>query len=108
MAVIQLRLPDKDYVLRELLHRRDRDPERSHQDPTLENTAISLATWHQRLDIITRLLAHQPFPPAQHFTIEPFATNTTDQSRKHYGGYIRPESKLKFYRRRDMFSGAEK
>ncbi|KAK3319432.1 hypothetical protein B0H66DRAFT_603977 [Apodospora peruviana] len=109
MAVIHRRLPDKDYVLGELLHRRDRDPERKHQDPILENTAISLAAWHERLDIVTRLQAHQPFPPTQHFAIQPFAANFVDQSemRMHYVN-ITPESGPKFCRTRDVFSGGEK
>ncbi|KAM7206923.1 hypothetical protein V8F33_000022 [Rhypophila sp. PSN 637] len=107
MAVIQRRLPDEEYVLGELLHRRDQDMGRSHQDPILENTALSLAAWHQRLDIVTRLLARQPFPPMQHFAIEPFTADSSDQFWKDQGD-IRPESRLEFYDISDVFSGAQK
>ncbi len=55
-------LPSPECVLPELLRRRDKGLGGSncHVDPVLENTALSLAAWRGRLDIIALLLRNRP------------------------------------------------
>ncbi|KAH8898793.1 ankyrin [Thozetella sp. PMI_491] len=69
-SAIQSNLDAENFVLQELLRRRDK-ADLLTMNPTLENTALSMAAWSSRGDLVARLLEGQPSSLPNHPAVVP-------------------------------------
>src|SRR3569833_278713 len=69
LMAVRGRLPDPDSVLSQLVHRRDHTADDTMVDAVLENTAVSLAAWHRRMDITALLLANRASSLSRNFAV---------------------------------------
>ncbi|KAK3385537.1 ankyrin repeat-containing domain protein [Podospora didyma] len=70
LRAVQHILPDKVDVLEELLRRRGRILDERF-DPVLENTAVSIASCHQHLDLVNKLLENHAQIMTKHIAMVP-------------------------------------